>query len=436
MRKDFLTPPSEGSGVTCRTLRTPSDKEWLGVFNSALLTLTEAWRWEQVNLTDLTVEQAVAQCEEILAMFWSSSDCDVCTLPTGEPIIRIAPDGSIEQLTPEGWQPPTGDYAIPPVPPREGGTESDQICLAAANAVNVLKILYEELSDYYNGNLTNAEAITAWLLVVATLIAGAISLALAAILAIASVLFDVLYDSLEFIGADLWTSDVDDAMRCILKDCATNDDGVVTFDFQCVIDAFAAQTNPFGGLTFDELRLFGQVVYMLQMIGGDGLNLAGATTAITEADCTDCPWGIEFDFAVSDGGWYARLDAPPGAACGVYSAGAWRESAYTYLGNGGVGMDIGYMFPPGTVITHLECDMTYVLPGPEASRNYVYRTTNPYAPVLTMTGAGNVWNGTQSGTELAVSVNCRYGGGTGGSVTLTRLKVCGIGTPPPGASSC
>jgi len=176
VRKAYLTPPDTPEGVTCRVLRMPDSKEWLGVFNAALLTLTQGWQWEQVNNTDLTIEQALEKVAEILDQFWASSDCDVCTLPSGQPIIRIGDGGAVEQLTPAGWETPTGDYAPPPVPERTGGTPQDQMCLAAANATNTLKILYETISDAWNGGLTNAETLSELLLAIALLIAAAVAL--------------------------------------------------------------------------------------------------------------------------------------------------------------------------------------------------------------------------------------------------------------------
>jgi len=287
VRKAYLTPPDIPEGLTCRTLKMPASKEWLGIFNSALLTTVQNWQWEQVNSTDLTIDEAVAQCQVILDQFWADSDCEACRQPGGMPFIRIALDGSTEEFIDGEWAAPTGDYAVPPITPREGGTPDDQMCLAAKNAMNTLKLLYENLTDSYNDGLTEGEALTQLLIAIETEIAAAVALWAAAIIAVVGLLFGIIYGTLQYITADLWTSDFDRALTCILLSCAANDAGVVTFDYDCVINALAAQTDPFGDLTFDQLRLFGQLAYILQFIGGDGLNLAGATTAISDDNC-DC----------------------------------------------------------------------------------------------------------------------------------------------------
>jgi hypothetical protein len=76
MAKAFLTPPNLPSETECRTIKIPSSKFWLGIFNSALLETIYAWNWEQVNETDLTPDECAAYCAGVLFEYFSSGgDC-------------------------------------------------------------------------------------------------------------------------------------------------------------------------------------------------------------------------------------------------------------------------------------------------------------------------------------------------------------------------
>jgi len=354
MRADFLTPPDEGSGVTCRTLRTPSDKEWLGVFNSALLTLTEAWRWEQVNPTDLTPDEAVEICKTILNEFWLTSECGVPTQPGGAPFIGFNEFGEFEQLYEDGWGEPSGDYTVPPIPPREDGTDEDKRCLAAANAANVLKVLYEELTDAYAESLSTAEALSNLLALLVIIIGSWLSLAVAAIVAIYRIMFQVVYETVEFVTSDYWTEDFNSRLQCALYECATVTDDIVTFDLECVIKRIANETTVELTTPFDVL-LFGQVQQMLNIIGTDGLNAAGATTAIVTADCSECAenwckhWeGEELDFWLQNFG--------EGSFDGTY----WNATPYS---TGFYALFLTAVFPVGTNVQSVVINYSSVADG-------------------------------------------------------------------------
>jgi len=417
VRKMYLTPPDIPEGLACRTLRMPDSLYWLGIFNNALLTTVDAWRWEQVNDTDLTIDEAVAKCQEIINQFWLTSECDVCLQPTGQPFIRIGVGGAVEQLGESGWESPTGDYTVPEVPARSGGTSFDQRCLAAANATNTLKILYETISDAWNGGLTNAETLSELLLAIAAIIAAAVALWAAAIIALVIVVWDIIYDTLEYVLADLWTSDVDRALECILYNCSSNTAGVVTFDYDCVIAELAAQTDVTGSLTFDQLRLFGQLVYILQFIGGDGLNLAGATTAITSANCDECTnWCYEW---TSFGAW----TAPGGFAQGTQSAALYIAFA-------------------SRTVTHIEYTYTWNLAGSGGTSargiwgavNFGGTALDTDAPLPLTSPSTDVWDGGQGMTGVTVGANATAG--QGGIITITHILIRGIGENPFGADNC
>lgn len=252
-----------------------------------------------------------------------------CPNPAGGRIFRVNALGKVQELSDAGeWTDPTGDATIPPVPEREGGTPEDQICLAAKNATNVLQLVYENLTDSFNEGLDEAEAATALVLTIIGLIGAEFAPITFALVTFFSIVFSVLYGVLEFVGADLWNDDFTAAMVCILRECATNDAGVVTFDWDCFETALAKQTNVFD-LTFEQLRLFGQIEYIMQVIGGvDALNAAGATTAITDDDCSECACtGTSVVFTTDDQGF--SLHAWEGyAGVGTYGGGFWNVDYY------------------------------------------------------------------------------------------------------------
>lgn len=281
----YLTPQELPGDDDCRPLSIPANTEWLALFGGALTELTKVWNWEYSG--GLTVDETVDKMNEIINNWWLLA-CNDCTTPGGYRVIRINGDGHVEQLNEDGdWVEPTDEYYIPPPEAREEGTPDEQICLAAANAVNVLHQLYESLSDSYNGDLDEAEAVLAFIGVFTGVVGFAIAPITYGIYAFMLPLFITLFAALEYAFADLWDENFDAQITCFLKDCAINTDGVVTFDWNCFVEKLHALTNTFS-LTEDQLRLYLQLSYMLWFIGSvDGLNLAGATTEITEAEC-DC----------------------------------------------------------------------------------------------------------------------------------------------------
>jgi len=280
----YLTPQDLPESADCRALFVPDDTEWLALFGGALTELTKTWNWEYSG--GLTVDETVAKMTEIINNWYSG--CVACTLPGGGSAIRVRPDGHIEELLPDGsWGDPTGDYVLPPITPREEGTDADKKCLAAKNAANVLEQLYENIADSYGDGLTDAEALTALIEFVVTLIGVAFAPIAFAIATFLLPIFIAAYAIVAFITADLWDSNFTDQLVCILLNCAVVDGDIVTFDWDCFNNALWEQLNDFG-LSTEQLRLYGQIQIILSIIGGvDALNLAGATTDITDDTC-DC----------------------------------------------------------------------------------------------------------------------------------------------------
>lgn len=283
----WLTPDELPEGGLCRPLFIPNSSDWLAIVSGALTELTQRWNWEQGGA--VTVPEAIAAMQSMIDTYYGYP-CQVCTTPGGYRVIRIGDDGKIEQLADDGetWEAGSGDYYIPPPEAREGGTPEDQICLAAANAVNALHALYESLSDSWNGDLDNAEAVAALIATLVGIVGFAAAPIVYGITAFFLPIFAALFTGLEYLFADLWDEDVSNQIECFLVQCAINTDGVVTFDWDCFTGKLNTLANQFS-LTEEQLRLYIQISYLLYCIGGiDMLNLAGATTAITEADCDAC----------------------------------------------------------------------------------------------------------------------------------------------------
>jgi len=281
----YLTPQEIPEGEDCRPLFIPANSEWLALFGGALTELTLNWNWEYSG--GLTIDQTIAKMTEIIEA-WYDGNCEFCETPDGYRVIRINEQGHVEQLEGDAWVEPTGDYYIPPPAAREEPTEDERRCLAAANAVNVLKTLYESLSDSYNEDLDHNQAMLALIGV----FVGAVGFAIApiswGIYAFVAWIFSIMFALLEFVTADLWDEDVSNQIECFLYECSNDDAGVITFDYECFQAKLNELANGFG-LSEAQIRLYLQITYLLNFIGGvDGLNLTGATTAIESADCSDC----------------------------------------------------------------------------------------------------------------------------------------------------
>jgi len=299
----YITPQDIPEDGACRSLLIPASSEWLAFFGGALTEFIYAYNWEQT--TGISVEDTIAKMREIIAGFYEG--CQSCELPGGGAVIRINLSGKIEIIQDGEWVEPTegSDYYIPPPEAREGGTTDDQICLAAKNAVNVLHQLYDNLSDSFSDDLDEAAAGLLFVEAIVSVIGIALASISAGILALGLFGFQLLYQAISYLTADLWTEAFESQITCFLIACASNDAGVVTFDWECFNEKLNSLANDFS-LSEVQIRLYLQVGFILQFIGGaDGLNLAGATTAITDDDCTFCDDCVRYDFTLSDEGWVA-----------------------------------------------------------------------------------------------------------------------------------
>lgn len=436
----YLTPEELPEDDLCRPLSIPHSSEWLAIVSGALTELTKSYNWQQEGA--VTVAEAVERMQLMVDSYYASF-CNDCTTPGGYRIIRINPDGELEELSPDGdWQEPTGEYVIPPPEAREGGTSADQICLAAKNAVNVLHQLYESLSDSWNGDLDENEAVTAFILALIGLVGFAFAPITAGIVAFMTAVFTALYASLEYIIADLWDDSVDDQFTCFLINCANNDAGVVTFDYSCFINQLNAQQNDFS-LTFDQQRLYAQVMYILYFIGGvDGLNLAGSTNEITDDECETCGnWCVTYDLEQGDAGLVDICFVFPSATCGF----DWQEGIGVLNGLGPTGagasrFEITQLDIPSCFIRRVVCvAQAYNM----QSTDYVHvRITAPaVSGSPTAFQDGSAGDTDPIGVELIINDSCdtlrftgastsSVGGSATGSAALKVITIYGSGDKP------
>lgn len=425
----YLTPDSIPETDDCRSLLIPASSDWLAIVSGALTELVKPYNWQQFGA--VTVEEAVERMQDMIDLYYEgcASSCDV---GEGLPPFRINSDGHIEQLVDGVWVEPEGDYTIPPVPDRDEPTAEERRCLAAANAARVLELLYENVTDSFNEDRTLEEAVAALLAAIAAtffwlapIAAGLLLLALAAM--------ETIYLLVEFFGADLWTTEFTDALKCILFGCSVDTAGVVTFDYNCVMEGLNT-TLSHPDLDVAQLRLLVQLGYLLGVIGGvDALNHAGATTSIETADCDDCDveWCFEFDFTLSDGGW--SPDTPLGLDANYTPSVGWTQATF----GGSTGTYI-YISVDPTLFTHAYFE--YEAAGNGTSSTFslslagsidLYDST----AVVLNTPYAHVWNGEVTGDRVMLQVgNSNTGGGGTSKITLARFH--GRGECPFGEPNC
>lgn len=433
----WLTPDSIPEDDDCRPLSIPADTVWLSLVSGALTELTKPYNWQKFGT--LTVQETVDKMQAIIDSYYSSP-CAMCMTPGGYRVTRISPSGHVEQLDPSGdWVDATDEYHIPPPSARTEGDPPDQICLAAKNAVNVLAQLYENLTDSWNSNLDDAEAVTAFILGAIALVGFEFAPITWSIVAFMTPVFAALYSALEYLGADLWTEAVSDQITCFLVDCASNDAGVVTFDWDCFMGNLNSLTDTFG-LTEEQLRLYLQIAFMLYFIGGvDGLNLAGRTTEITD---DDCPCDNAWCYVFADGD---RLDDwlpgywvhGGGETSPSYSGGFWHAgvspSRISYI-------NLYWEFDPPITITDAAIIGTDA-PQTGGGQGIYINGDDPAAP-FGGTTATLIWNydagyipGTYTGVE-SITICLRSLDQGMPDFTLGEMQFSGEGDNPFGDDNC
>lgn len=266
-------------------------------------------------------EESPCVLEKLIDGDWVQfADLSLCP-----PEIRRNPvTGELEYSTDNGetWQ------SFPPAPvPARSETGTEALCLAAANAVNVLVALHQEVVTQVQAGINNPLVIAASLV---TFFAALIIYppAAAAISLIIAPLVLLLYG----LSINDFSEEVQGSLLCILFENAEQSGGVVTFNYAAVLSA--VQGNAGIGDMWRALD------YYLQIIAEDGLNRAGATTAITEADCNPCLmlWCYYTNFKVENdtrwekyttAGVFVPSDGWRGTSSG--SSGNWEEVGIEFV---------------------------------------------------------------------------------------------------------
>lgn len=441
----FVTPNFTSEVTQCRTLITPNNAEWLGVFNKALLLLLEPYNWEQINDTDVTVEDTIALVTTILDGFWATENCggggEGCTLPDLDtPPFRIGVNGHFEFLNPDTgeWTAPTGEYAIPTTPDREEATPFDRRCAAAFNATNVLKQVYEAITDEIALGGDRLQVAAAMVSALVTAVGGWIAAPVYAIIELSIALFAGILEILQVLGGDVWTADFDTKLRCSLLECATSVGDVVEFDLVCLKEQLWTQPNIADPDWFYDLQLFAQISYLIDIIGADGLNAAGATTGITVFDCDDCaPWCYEWSFAAGQNTWIPRDN---NAAYAVWNASGWWR---------GVNAGSGYQFAIEKTFSAMELtgvgwtyEFTVAPSGTWAFELYngaTYMGGRVLSAAEKTVGVHDISWGFQTtpmtGTKVRLA-GSSGGGQAGTNHKTTKARLYGTGDNPYGEDNC
>jgi hypothetical protein len=288
VRKLFLTPSALPEDTQCRGLVIPASQDWLALFSAALLQTIYAYNYEQVNPTDLTPEQAAAKAFEVYEA-WLFSTCagGVCVPRMGgQRLTRKNPTtGEFEQIADDGetWEEPTDDIAIPPPATRPESTDDLRKCAAATNAAHVMHELYLAALNYYENEVDPAAAFDGTMDGLGELVLEALGILLKAAGWWASFAWEALYTAMSLLTSSVWDEAFDDELTCLFLQHATIADGKVTFAYGNLQNAIFT----LGGTDPNRILLVWQVYYFLSIIGADGLNLSGGTTAV-EGDCGDC----------------------------------------------------------------------------------------------------------------------------------------------------
>lgn len=422
--RGFPTPNNAGGSAGYLLFRF-LDKEYAQYLLGAAKALEYAYNWYESG--ELSVDEA-AELFTLINTDAPYEKLPTCSLPSGEELMRIEPDtGHIQNVDADGnWQ---NNPDIPSTPERPHASPEEERCLAAANTANALKILYENLSDSFSSGLSTAEAATALEVAIGETIAAAFFPPAVALVGAAGLIMGVIYAVVAFVSADVWTDDFTAVLQCYLFECASADADVVTYDFQCILDKLAGQTNVFD-LTFTQLRLFGQLYYLLQMIGVDGLNYSGSATAITDATC-DCGWCVAYSEVDGWGDWEIRNSGA------VFDGANWSSVQLS----GNTVCSIKLLLADAIAIESVEVHFVAGAGGRGGAFRGVYFNDAATVPSDAATNlcpdpGDNTCTVTYSYTTDYIGMNVDSAG-IDGTNTINRIVLRGhTGSPPPGGSPC
>jgi len=469
--RGWLTPNSGATEDICRSIVVPLDDQLqlLAAVNGALAELTKEHNWTQFG--DMTP----AETAELMFSIYEdyvASDCTagcICEVPLDPTfgveitvrILRRSETGHTQELVDGEWVTPTGDYEVPPIPEREEATAAERICLAAANAVNVLETIYEEVTDAWSAAHTSEAVFSAIFDAAISLLGLFAGPTAAGHAAFGKTIFDTFVETVDALAADVWSASFTEELICFMREYATDTAGVVTFDWpnmrQAIFDEFIDSA-----FNFDRALLWSQVGYLFDILAAGGIDTAGATTAITTYDCDYCDetgWCYVFDFTGgSANGWtFVNNNAgnPFGsAAAGGIMYGDLRDPAATGSAFRRIVMQRAF---PSTPISleSIEVTYDYTFAGDGVASTVFIRTSvngslqQSFTRAQIIAGDFNTgtnlgyqkWEGNfASPTSVLLDWSARIDSSSpftyNGNVRIKTVTLRGLGTNPFGADNC
>lgn len=320
-------------------------------------------------------------------------------------------DGSYVPI--DSTQPSDPETYDPPPPNARGEISADdRRCAAAANAANVIKTMHWQVMKDYQ---------PAFVMGTASSLIGAVG-ALIWFPPLLIIALPLLIAAAAFLGVTTFADfneDVLSELQCILYTNSSDSDGVITFDYDAVLSA-----------VYREGAIWKVIWYYIQIIQSGGLDLAGATTAITEYDCNcdDGTWCYTFDFRANDGGFVQIVS-------GAY--GAWVSGTGWVATSNSLAIKLIFTQSDDTTITEWEMEGTNLLITQGAYG--VFYNGGQYAGIDNNSFADTPEEGFDHySTALNVSKPMGIWFNPNGTATIevNRLRFRGTGVNPFGADNC
>lgn len=353
VRRLFLTPTSLPSTTVNRCLVIPDSREWLGIFNAALLQTAQAYNYEQVEDTDLTPEAVAALCYAIYEQ-WLLGECEMactsvvgCIYPAGRQQRMNATTGRLE-VSDDGGATWVEDTSQDPrfVAPRNEQT-TGYTCDDAKAIVGYVQSLQESLLDQMDVANVAIGLIATLVGVLATVFSFGLAAPIS--LAFATVLVGTTRLAIE---AAL-TTEVWERLLCNIF-CVIDGASEIT---EGMYDSIMAQ------LMADESGLAYTVLWhSLNQLGPVGLHnaVALATPAVDlPEDCEDCScgeWCQVWDFTQGQEGWSAVTDGM-GQPLAQYQSGQYWWSRYNVSGSGNSSLAIQHAAANLATVTRIEAEL-------------------------------------------------------------------------------
>lgn len=179
----------------------------------------------------------------------------------------------------ESWDDAEELPEYPQLPERQEASDEEKRCLASRNAAEVLYLVWAEMVDEANGSGSTE-------FLIATL-AGLIGAAIGTFFAL-PFLVSASFGLARFAGVvslllgvvvGVWNDDKTEQLTCLLYENSQVVGGAVVFDFASI----AANID-----RISDVRIAAVLSLIMNAIGSDGLNHAGATTSVADYDCDQC----------------------------------------------------------------------------------------------------------------------------------------------------